>query len=322
MKLELEVADLVGAASAIDAASRAGLFNELLQRGPLSLAALSTALPAHPRGLAIVAEVLVSLGLLARSADGLLSVNAELHALDGRMPGAVMLAGALFAGAPDLLRSGTPVTVMDGGATDRSEAYRGAVTGLAGLFQQAAIEFAAAFGQAEGPVLDAGCGSGVWSLALAARQQGLEVTGLDLPGVIEVFAERAELAGLKGRARAWAADLHEVDLPKGEFGTVLLANVLRLEPTMRAQALVGRLAQAVRPGGRLVVIDALSSGNQAREVARAVYGLHLGLRTLSGTVHLPADVAAWMLACGLSDVHALEFGAHPGAVAALVGSRR
>jgi hypothetical protein len=71
----------------------------------------------------------------------------------------------------------------------------------------------------------------------------------------------------------------------------------------------------------LVVVDALAQGTPSREVARAVYALHLALRSREATVHAPHSVRAWLTEAGIEDVQALDFGVHPGAVAALYGTR-
>jgi hypothetical protein len=148
----------------------------------------------------------LQLGRDGRGPQGQLLAGTELAATEARMPGAAVLAAALFAGVPTLLRSGEPVTVMDGDETQRAEAYRGAVSGLAGLFQQAAVAFAEGLGPVSGGVLDVGCGSGVWSLAVAGQNPAVSVTGLDLPGVTEVFLHHAAELGMAGRVHAWSAE--------------------------------------------------------------------------------------------------------------------
>lgn len=321
MQIRADATDLLGIAAAVDAASRAGVFTDLLANGAVGSAALCERLGLSARGFGAVAEVLLSLGLLTRDAQGRWSVGAEAAALEQRMPGAVSLAGTLFAGAPSLLETGAPVIVMDGAGAERAAVYSQAVSGLAGLFQGAAGAFAEQLGPVAGAILDVGCGSGIWSLAVARRSPSASVTGLDLPGVAEVFLRHAADAGLADRARAWSEDAHSFAFPRAEFDLVILANVLRLEPAARAASLVARAGSAVKPGGRLVIIDALAEGTAEKDVARAVYGLHLALRTTHGTVHAPSSIAAWLQTAGFPSISRLDFGHHPGAVAAIIGRR-
>jgi tRNA1(Val) A37 N6-methylase TrmN6 len=59
-------------------------------------------------------------------------------------------------------------------------------------------------------VLDAGSGSGTASLALAARLDGISVTGLEIQGLLVTMAQRsARESGLEGRVRFLEGDLLE-----------------------------------------------------------------------------------------------------------------
>jgi len=103
-------------------------------------------------------------------------------------------------------------------------------------------------------VLDAGCGPGRHALALARR--GVEVVGVDLsPDFIALARASADALGVADRVRFEVGDLRELAydaafdavlcLCQGGFG--LLGG-----GAAEATAL-GRLAGAVRPGGRLAV---------------------------------------------------------------------
>lgn len=320
MRLDIEASDLLGLSAAVDAASRAGIWSLLASSGPLTDAELCARLRLSERGWAVVAAALVAVGLLQRGVDDRIGLGGEVARAEAAMPGAMALGSALFSATPSLLATGAPPVVMDGDASSRAAAYRGAVGGLAGLFERAAAAFAEAFGPVTGALLDVGCGSGVWSLALAQRNAGVDVTGLDLPGVVEVFEAHAARSGLADRCRTVVGDAHVAQIPEAAFDVVLIANVLRLESPERAASLVARAARALRPGGRMVVIDALATGDPAREVGRSVYGLHLALRTAHGRVHPPEEVADWLRVAGLSGITPIDFGVYPGAVAAMVGA--
>src|SRR5204863_4182531 len=142
---------------------------------------------------------------------------------------------------------------------------------------------AASLERAPARVLDIGCGSGVWSLAVAERFPNTHVTGLDLPDVLRVFERRATERGLGDRIETLGGDMHAIAIPGG-FDLVIIANVLRLDEPDRAARLVTRAAEALAVGGELVVIDAIGDASAESERALAIYALHLALRTARGRV--------------------------------------
>lgn len=311
--IQLDPNDLWGLAAAVSAASDSGLVAAMTDGAPHTPASLAATLALHPAGVARVLDVLVA-ARVAEARGGEYTLARELVELHRAFPGGLALTTALFAATPGWLRTGASPFVMDGSTAERAQAYQATVGGLGRLFERPAAAFAEALDVSPATILDVGCGSGIWSLSVAARHPGARVTGLDLPPVLEVFAEAASARGLA--VDRLPGDMHATALPEADL--VILANVLRLEPAARAEGLVARLAAAVRPGGALVIVDALAEGTPDRDVARAVYALHLALRTRDAEVHPPARVRGWMEAAGLA-VTPLDFGVWPGAVAAMVG---
>jgi SAM-dependent methyltransferase len=131
-------------------------------------------------------------------------------------------------------------------------------------------------------ILDVGCGSGVWSLALARRSPEARVTGIDLPAVLARFCARAGALGLGDRVTTIAGDMHTVPLPEGKWDLAIIANVLRLEQADAARSLITRSVSALCPGGSLLIVDALAAGTPAARQSRAIYAFHLAMRTRSG----------------------------------------
>lgn len=96
--------------------------------------------------------------------------------------------------------------------------------------------------------LDAGCGSGRWSWALA--ELGADVTGIDLTeGGIE--AAHQEL-GRRPNARFAQADLFDLPFAPGTFDLVVSWGVLHHTPSTKAA--FDRLVPLVAPGGTLFVM--------------------------------------------------------------------
>jgi 2-polyprenyl-3-methyl-5-hydroxy-6-metoxy-1,4-benzoquinol methylase len=131
-------------------------------------------------------------------------------------------------------------------------------------------------------ILDAGCGGGAVVEPLIARN---DVYGVDFSGHSLVFA--------KARG-VWSvcADLEALPLAAGRFDLVLCIGVLQhvrvIEPTIRS------LADALRPGGTLVVMTINGESLVHRALARARTG------TASLQRHTVADVAATFARCDIA----------------------
>ena len=320
--MDLDLMDLFAVASVITAAQQTGLLRAL-QSGPQTAQAYAEQLGLDRRAAVLVLDALVTFDLTVREQDAY-DASPRVKAL---MPPQRMAGGAmesLWAHTPTFLRTGEPLTRMDGSLAEREASYREGVAWLGKLLEPTARELASKLNDAPARVLDVGCGSGVWSLAIAERFPSLHVTGLDLPAVLESFTARAQSMGLGERVATIPGDMHAAPLSEGGFDLVVIANVLRLETPARAAALLARLATAVAPGGALLVVDALANGTPERERARALYALNLALRTQGGRVHSPAEITSWLEAAGLRTMETIELGgrtAPPGAIGALLARR-
>jgi SAM-dependent methyltransferase len=311
-----DIGDRIGIAAAIAAALRTGLLSEL-SKGPVGDDELAQRLGLDPRATTLLLDVLETVAL-ARREDGRVGAGPALHSA-GQLPGGHALVLGMWAHMEDFLRTGRPFARMDGSAAEREQAYRDVARGLATLFEDAARGLAARLALRPRAILDVGCGSGVWSLAFAERHPDVRATGLDLPSVLESFTARAGALGLADRVAIIPADMHEAAIPAGAFDLAIIANVLRLEPPERAARLVQRVAAGVAPGGALLVVDTLAAGTPERDRARAVYALHLGLRTRTGQVHPAATITSWLVDAGLARVDAIDIANGAGGLGGLGG---
>ena len=306
----------LGRSAALAAAIESGLLASLCRRSD-SPAGHARVLGLDARATALVLDLLVAVGAAHRSGD-LYEAAPALRAADRSSPGGIEFLETLWRQVPTFLRTGEPLVRMDGDAEAREAAYSPTVAKLAVLFSDAATELAAAIGGSPRTILDVGAGSGVWSLQMARRDPSARVTGLDLPGVLDRFHEHAQQLGLADRVSVIAGDFHDVEVPEAAFDRVVLANVVHLEPSDRAARLVARARGWVRPGGELVVVDALQKV-PSEDVGIAVYAIHLSLRTGSGRVHGREEVEAWARAAGLSP-RFVPLYAGPGKLGAVVAT--
>ncbi|HEY65043.1 MAG TPA: methyltransferase domain-containing protein [Caldilineae bacterium] len=104
-------------------------------------------------------------------------------------------------------------------------------------------------------VLDVTCGPGLYAVRLARR--GCRVHGIDIsPASIRYAQELAEREGVADRCRFTLADIREA-LPResgvGYDAALFLYGQLAVFPRQEAASLLKACAQALRPGGRLLL---------------------------------------------------------------------
>jgi len=151
-------------------------------------------------------------------------------------------------------------------------------------------------------VLDAGCGTGALSAAVAARDPDAGITGVDLSDAF-VAAAQARVPG----ARFATGDVTRLDLPDGAFDAVLSLLVLQFVPD-RAAA-VAEMARVAKPGGLVAATmwDFVGGFAFLRAFADTVAatepdGEAFRTRYWGDPVGSPGRLAALLTGAGLRDV--------------------
>jgi 2-polyprenyl-3-methyl-5-hydroxy-6-metoxy-1,4-benzoquinol methylase len=132
-------------------------------------------------------------------------------------------------------------------------------------------------------VLDIGCGSGRYAVALAER--GADVLGVDLsPAMLALARERAEGRGVSERCRFVEADFDGFQ-PDGRFDVVLLISVLEYRNDLRSD--LARLHELTR---EKAIVNVPRPHSWQTIVRRVRHRLRPSPPSLY--VHSPASVAA------------------------------
>jgi tRNA A58 N-methylase Trm61 len=145
-------------------------------------------------------------------------------------------------------------------------------------------------------MLDVGGGWGHFAMALCAECPGLSAVVLDTPGVAERASEELEGSGFEDRIEFLAGDYLETDFGAA-FDLVLLANILHQETADRARELVRRAAEALAPGGRVVVVDFAIDDEQRRHLLGALFAINM--RSF-GDTWTEGRIRGWMEDAGLA----------------------
>ncbi|GGZ81768.1 methyltransferase dimerization domain-containing protein [Streptomyces echinoruber] len=301
------------ATAVLRAAVELGVF-DALAKGPADAAEVAARLGADPRGTRLLLGALAALRLLqergghyelAPGADELLVSSSPRYC--GGITAVASSQGEWEAlgQLARTVREGTPVPGVDALAPDFPYWADFATHTTFGTLRAAEL-LADVLDPWARPrtalhVLDVGCGHGLAGYVLARRLPQARVHSQDWPTVLEVAARHAERLGVRDRVEMLPGDAFDVPLTR-TYDLIVLGNVLFHFPPERAAALVRRLAGALTPDGRLVVVG-FTTGDQppADEPHAHLLGLLMLSWTRGGEMHSTAAHRAMLAAAGLTD---------------------
>ena len=163
-------------------------------------------------------------------------------------------------------------------------------------------------------VLDVACGSGVWGIAFAEADREARVTAQDFPGVFPTTREYVERHGLAERFDYLPGDLKEVDFGEAQYDLALLGNIVHSEGEQSSRDLFRRLHRALRPRGRVVVIDMIPDDARTAPPYPLIFALNMLVNTELGDTYTLAEYTRWLNEAGFSRVETADIGSHSPAI--------
>lgn len=205
------------------------------------------------------------------------------------------LGDAMWMQLPEALRSDQPI---------EDDQYHSAVAATQWVHTSSAMEAAEILNigaDRQAPrILDLGCGSAVWSCAMAYRDTESTVTAVDHPGALLAARRTAESIALSDRFHEIPGLVESVELPESAFDLVLLATRVHAISTERGDQLLRRAHAALVEGGEVVVIDLFKTPGTTK-LAEAAEALRLELSTQAGAVRGPDETEQQVQAAGFSN---------------------
>ena len=149
-------------------------------------------------------------------------------------------------------------------------------------------------------MLDIGGSHGYFSVVLCRRHPGLRATVLDLPSAVEHAAPLLEREGMGERVVHRAGDALVDDLGEAAYDLILIFSLVHHFDDATNRLLVSRAARALRPGGRLVIGDALRPSSPGKGGQQgAFFDLYFALTSESGLWTVD-EMREWQVAAGLT----------------------
>lgn len=150
-------------------------------------------------------------------------------------------------------------------------------------------------------ILDVGGGSGAYSMGFVRAGEGVTAVVFDLPTVVPLAKGYIEAAGLSDRIDTKVGDYLTDGFGSG-FDLVFLSAIVHINSYEQNADLVRRCAEALQPGGQVVVQDFVMDEGRTRPVGGALFSLNMLVGTECGDTYTEAEIRDWMTRAGLSEV--------------------
>lgn len=280
---------------------------------------LSRRISSDPRGIELLLNALVSLGLLQKengifrntpSAARFLAEGSRDSARQAQLHTANMwkrwsnLTESVKTGFPapstrSTEGAGTFIAAMDHSARARVRGFVQAI-GVNGTRR----------------MLDLGGGSGAYSIAFAKAAPELHSEIVDMPDVVPIAQKHIADAGLSDRVAVRSGDMLTADLPRQSYDLVLLSSICHMFSPDENQALFARAHAALAPKGRIAIADFIIDPGKTSPRSAALFALNMLVATHGGATYSEPEYEAWLKAAGFTEVKRVRM---PGPVNLIVG---
>lgn len=261
---------------------------------------LAAACGAAPRGVRILADYLVIVGFLGKSADRY-ELTPDTRAFLTRtsptyLGGTVefLLAPPLrgcFARLTDAVRKGGTAASAEGTVSHDNPVWVAFARAMGPMMApQAELLVGLAGGDRQQPlrVLDVAAGHGLFGIAFARHYPNARVTALDWPNVLAVATENAKQVGVADRHSLLPGSAFEVDWG-GPYDLVLLTNFLHHFDAPTCERLAAKALAALTPGGRCITLEFVPDPDRVSPPPTAGFALTMLATTAAGDAYTFAE---------------------------------
>jgi len=296
-------------------ANRLGVFSTL-GRNAMTLEELAVAIQADPRGMRILCDALVSLGLLEKDETAYRNSAVALQYLtdDAPTPRSAILRHSArlyerWGGLFHAVKTGKPVPEerispeLEGG--EREFAYA-----MADIARISAQEVADRLDLAEvKSLIDIGCGPGLYAIEFARRNPRIHATLFDNEKTLEVAQTNAREVGVEERIHYQVGDIL-TDKIRGEFDLVFISNLIHSFSFDRNAAMVRKCAASLTPDGRICIKDFLLNPDRSGPKWQALFAVNMLVNTEYGNCYTLEEIQSWFRDADIEFLEAIEIGNH------------
>lgn len=310
----LETSGAYWQGSALQAAVRLDIFSHLSDAS-LSAEALAKLLDCDRRALAMLLRALAAMGLLVKDQAGYHCPEPLRYWLDrnsnqylGHIIHHHMHLVASWNHLDQAVRSGKPqrnrASFSEG---EWREAFLLGMHNLSSLLAPQLVPLID-LGTAR-TLIDVGGGPGTWAINFCLHHQNLQATVFDLPTSKPFVTHNIAHVGMSERIRFTGGDFL-LDPLGNDYDVAWLSHVLHGEGAPSAALLIRHAANALAPGGLLLIHEFILNDHDEGPLHAALFALNMLLGTENGQAYSEGELERMCSAAGLSEIRRLELPAH------------
>ena len=265
------------------------------------------------RGMRLLADACVALGLLEKRDGAYFNTPAGAMALVPGAPADLTKAirynrdvypawGRLAA----FVETGKPVERPElhlGADPARTKAFAASMFGRAmgigrGVVPMLDLSPAAGSDTDETRILDLAGGPGAYAILMCQANAKAACVTVDLPAIAAEAADYVAKSGLSDRIECRAGDYRRDEYEAGAYDVVTVFGALHQESPAAIVGILSRANRALKPGGRVIVLDMMTDETHAAPAFSALFALNMALTTENGWVFSDAELKGWMREAG------------------------
>jgi precorrin-6B methylase 2 len=146
-------------------------------------------------------------------------------------------------------------------------------------------------------VLDIGGGSGAFTFEFIRENPSISATIFDLPNVIPITRQYISREGFGDSVTTLAGDYLK-DKFGYDYDLILVSAVVHINSPEENMLLINKCAEALNPGGQLVILDHIMTDDRTEPAVGAIFALNMLVGTQKGDTYTEKEMKSWMQAAG------------------------
>lgn len=153
-------------------------------------------------------------------------------------------------------------------------------------------------GRREVRVLDLAGGPAAYAILMCQANPGMTCVTVDLPAISAEARGYVAQFGLSDRIECRAGSYHTDEYEAAAYDAVTIFGALHQESPAQIVDILKRAYRALKPGGRLLVLDMMTDRTHTAPKFSALFAVNMALTTANGWVFSDEELKGWMREAG------------------------